>query len=410
MTTKKAKWTFMVYLAGDNNLSDFGVEDVNEMRQVGSSDDVNVLVELDRAGSVSTSRFHIRKLGEDETSVTLGETDSGDPNTLRNFVDWAAANYPAERYALILWNHGSGWEPSELDRMARDVGSPDFNPAELTDRAAESINRILFRTSIEEILGLDSPVDRAICFDDGSGHSLDTIELGKVIRDAATTLGQPLDLLGMDACLMSNFEVVYQLRGAVRYLVASEELEPADGWPYDRVLSALVANPDMLSGELASHIVEAYIQSYLDIGELRPVTQTAFDLSQVQRLAEPLNTLAELLADDMGRYINVIWQALRRTAAFHKETLVDVGQLCDEIEARTDDAELSRACQSLRAALAQGEGNPVLAERHNGKKVDGCYGVSLYWPPMREPSRYYSELAFAQDYAWPRMLAAYNAV
>ncbi len=55
----KAKWTFMVYLAGDNNLSTAGDNDLEEMRQVGSTNDVNIVVEFDNAGSLGTNRYRI---------------------------------------------------------------------------------------------------------------------------------------------------------------------------------------------------------------------------------------------------------------------------------------------------------------------------------------------------------------
>ncbi|MGB7452554.1 MAG: clostripain-related cysteine peptidase, partial [Lysobacterales bacterium] len=223
---KRADWTFMVYMAGDNNLSTAGDADLKEMRQVGSNDRVNVLVEFDNAGNHGTRRIHVTKDGIGEDVESLGETDSGSPEVLSGFISWAAENYPADRYALILWNHGGGWEPAEVDRIARSVASPGYNGREVAERASSPLGRVLFRSSWQKIFSLSSPTERAICSDDGSGHSLDTIELGKVIAAGAETIGQPFDLLGMDACLMSNLEVAYQLRDHVCYLVASEENEP----------------------------------------------------------------------------------------------------------------------------------------------------------------------------------------
>jgi len=43
-----AEWTVMVYLDADNNLESAGINDINEMEIVGSSDDVNVVVQVDR--------------------------------------------------------------------------------------------------------------------------------------------------------------------------------------------------------------------------------------------------------------------------------------------------------------------------------------------------------------------------
>ena len=130
--TYKAKWTFMAFLAGDNNLSGAGDKDLWEMRQVGSTADVNIIAEFDNAGERGTNRYHVQRDGKNEHVESLGETDSGSPATLIDFITWAADNYPAERYALILWNHGSGWEPTEVDRIARSVDAPDYNSREVS--------------------------------------------------------------------------------------------------------------------------------------------------------------------------------------------------------------------------------------------------------------------------------------
>jgi hypothetical protein len=46
--TVQAKWTFMVYMAGDNNLDGAALRDIAEMAQAGSTKEVNILVQLDR--------------------------------------------------------------------------------------------------------------------------------------------------------------------------------------------------------------------------------------------------------------------------------------------------------------------------------------------------------------------------
>ena len=44
----KKSWTFMVYMAGDNNLDPEGVQDLQEMKKVGSTAEVNVIAQFDR--------------------------------------------------------------------------------------------------------------------------------------------------------------------------------------------------------------------------------------------------------------------------------------------------------------------------------------------------------------------------
>jgi len=40
-----------------------------------------------------------------------GERNMGDPQTLIDFIQWSQANYPAEHYATVFWDHGWGWRP-----------------------------------------------------------------------------------------------------------------------------------------------------------------------------------------------------------------------------------------------------------------------------------------------------------
>jgi len=109
----------MVYLDADNNLEYAGTEDFLELASVGSDANTNILVQFDRRSGYDTShgdwttckRFYVTR-GMLPTPgfalEDLGEMNMGDPNTLSSFVNWATANYPADNYALVLWNHGSG--------------------------------------------------------------------------------------------------------------------------------------------------------------------------------------------------------------------------------------------------------------------------------------------------------------
>ena len=144
----QAKWTFMVYMAGDNNLDGAALRDIAEMARAGSTKDVNILVQLDRIEDNLTRRFRITRGGGFKTDCieSFGDTNTGDPQILYDFVKWAADNHPADRYALILWNHGSGWwEDAKAGRPVR--------------RKKLALN--LFNHAPQE--------HRSICYDDTSG-------------------------------------------------------------------------------------------------------------------------------------------------------------------------------------------------------------------------------------------------
>jgi beta-lactamase superfamily II metal-dependent hydrolase len=400
------KWTFMVYLAGDNNLSDAGETDLQEMAAVGSTAEVNIVAEFDRIGDDAHSKRYYVKKGELQELVDLGETDCGDPNVLLDYIAWTKENYPAERYALVLWNHGGGWDKSSIDTISQEVGTRNFGRAEGAERSSTSMGRAFFRTTLQTIMRLGTSDERAICSDDGSGHSLDTVELGKVLAEAKKLLGQKIDLMGMDACLMANLEVAYQAREYVNYIVASEENEPFDGWPYTKVLQKLVDEPDMATADFGAHIVDAYNQSYAHTNFT--VTQAAVDLAKAEELAGTLDELADALIAHMPTAQLEIWSATKKPAAkFWYNTLWDLTHFCERLEAGTADDDVKAAAKKVLKALEPG--NFVVAEAHRGEKVERCGGVTVYLKgPPSELSRYYGELDFAVNHRWHELLEAYH--
>jgi hypothetical protein len=348
-----------------------------------------------------------------ERVESLGETDSGDPKVLLEFLKWTADNFPADRYGLVLWNHGSGWAPEEMDKVARSVNAVDYNEREAGERSSSSLGRTLFRTTLEKIYNIPSVHQRAICSDDGSGHSLDTVELGNALAQATEMFGQPLDLLGMDACLMSNLEVAFQAQKYAKYMVASEESEPNDGWPYDAVLSYLVEHPEGQTAQFAAYIVDAYVKFYVERDHSGSVTQAALDLSQVSSLTQPIDALSDALLQHMAQVKYWLGEALFRTKArFRRNTLWDIAEVCQELAAEADDDGIRQAAEAVRAALQPQSHTFVTAEAHNGPKVDRCGGVTLYLPPrilVEQVSPYYKDVDYAKHHKWLAMLEAYHA-
>ena len=238
--SQQYQWVFAVYLDADNNLDSYGVSDLDEMKQVGSTNDVLIIALVDRAQS-GAAIYRV-----DSGALTLledlGEVNMGDPNTLKYFVDYMFNNYQAEHYALILWDHGGGW-----------VGA---------------------------------------CWDDSNNNDHLTLD---EIQQALS--GHHIDLIGFDACLMATIETAYELKDYADVLVASEETEPGDGWPYDTILSALTQTPTMTPQELGKTIVEKYIAYY---GTSGSQTMAAIDLTKITDVAQALDQLAKALADGLS--------------------------------------------------------------------------------------------------------------
>ena len=271
VATPRAEWTVMVFIDGDNNLEEDALIDFTEVAKVGSTREVNVVVQLDRIGKyvnrsntkypfwTQTLRFHVKEGMEPSPDSTpaaydIGEANMGDGKTLEDFVSWAKATFPAKRYALIISDHGQGWRgvlpPEEETRgpSADTASSPLSQP-----RRAGRIAAAPFRTPI------GSPL-RTISFDETSRDKLYNRELQGALTRALK--GEQLDLVGFDACLMAMVETGYAMRGVADTFVASEELEPGAGWQYDDWLRALTRNPTMNGRGLAKVLFDSYQNRY----------------------------------------------------------------------------------------------------------------------------------------------------
>jgi hypothetical protein len=437
MSRQKAQWTVLVYVAAHNNLEDLGLRSLKQILNVGSTSQLKLAVLYDSYDGAA--RYIAGEPGQAAVEEQLSEFDSGDPDALLETARWAFEQCPAERYALILWSHGTGWRPETEDRSVGRAGYYGWQPAEIAriarqargddevsesdaaDRSAAPGGRILFRSTLEQILQRD---DRAICFDDGTGRSLDTLELERVMHEIAAITGQPLDLLGMDACLMANLETAYQVREHVCYLVASEELVPGYSWPYDTILATLRGNDTMPAADLAQLIVSEYVAFYekhppmLNYGD---VTKVALDLSRIDDIAQAADELAGAVLANLSTQAPLLWEV--QNATKERETfqgkrkltctkfaihLWDLGAVAASLALRSSDAAVQAAARAVGEALR--ESGAVIKEDHRGEWFDGIGGLSIYaWMPgVERISPFYEDVAFAQDTRWSEMLHAYH--
>ncbi len=411
------KWTVMVYLAGDNDLDGAGVGDLKEMKKVGSKNGVNIVAQFDRAGKdKKTKRYFIRQGGALDADVveTLGETNTGDPKVLADFILWGAEMYPAEHYLVVVWNHGAGWDDENIYRVARgikadvrrrgrSISGTNFGGLSVPFTSMRTVStrrmrRAVFSTSIEKAL-----TTRAIAFDDDARDFLDNMELKKVFSTVTAKLNRKLDIIGMDACLMNMVEVHYQLKDTAFYCVGSEEVEPGDGWPYDTVLSALAAKPSMSPRDVSSQIVDKYIKSYKASDN---VTQSACDFSQAKKTADAVNGLAKALIKGLSTPTvkSALMQARNQVQSYDTADYVDLADLCALLGLNTTNREIKTACAIVIDSL-QNNGM-VVKSGYKGSAVNNSHGISIYFP-IKKISPLYAKLDFVKKTAWGSFLKGY---
>jgi hypothetical protein len=384
--SQAAQWTWLVYMAGDNNLEDAGREDLAEMKRVGSTAEVNILVQFDTEEN-ETTRYRIEK-NRAKVLQRLPGVDCGDPKVLTQFIQWGIKIYPAQHYLLDVWNHGGGWEnlPADFDYDTIRLAKP---------RRAAKLNRVkraLFRTTVKKI-DKRPWQERAIAIDCGSHDYLDNQELRNGVYKALPA-GRKLDILGCDACLMNMLEIAYEMKETAAFMVGSEETEPGAGWPYAAILKGLVAKPTMSPANLAKTIVTEYGKYYQKTRET--ATQSALDLAQIPSAAAAVNELVGvLLARDQAQ-------------KFEMPEYVDLADFAEQLAQRLPQyIRVAAAAKKLLTALSPTTGTGLVI--HNatcGPKVHRAHGVSIYFPHKEDYSPDYSDLAFSKDGKWQTFLKA----
>jgi len=398
------EWTFMVYLAGDNNLESYGRADLAEIKVAGSTPQVAIVAQFDRMSEHRARRYYLRQGGTletDEVPSNLGETNTGDPRELVRFIVWAIKAYPAKRYALVLWNHGTGWKEDDLYRLAKSSGV--YRP-DLERTLSPIIVRMIERTRRPPLFAptINAVLARGIGYDDTSCDFLDNAEMKRALSAALLFCDvDKLDLVGFDACLMNMIEVAYQLRGETRYVVGSQETEPAEGWPYDKILKELVARPQMDGGELASLIAAHYIESY---GTPENLTQSALDMGRIRDVVLALNEVCRHILDNQSACELAVGRASRHAQHYADPDYKDLHDLMRLLAERAGQRALRHRAQAVMELLAPaGQGGFVHAEAHRGADMVNSHGASIYFPGS-EISPFYGRLDFASESLWDDVL------
>jgi len=373
----RPEWTFMVYLDGDNDLEEDGIDDFQEMASVGSGENVNIVVQFDRVPRrdnsfgdwTTTHRFLITPgmTPTEENAISDWGDGSGgrevnmaDPQTLVDFVDWARDNYPAKHYALIIWNHGGGW---------RDVAP-------------------------------EKPMCREICWDETSDD--DTLFM-KELQTALNTIteGKPtIDLLGFDACLMGMAEVAYEIQDFAIVMVGAEQTEPPDGWPYDTILSDLIAVPTMTARDFGVVIVNRYGEAY---GSNENTTQAAVNLGMMDSLADSINNfVTAIISADKTE----IAKARSMSQQYYYWEHIDLYDFAELVSTETANSELHKAANAVLVEIE----DAVLAEYH-GAVLPDSHGLAIYFPEEES----YFDLDYLKEVidfpfatSWGRFLLSYH--
>lgn len=251
-------WTILVYMTA-SDLESFAFEDVNELEAAAQllPGNVNLAILWDQSAQRSKyasdhgsqpawgtiGRAFVQPDNNLQSVATrfeiLPEENTGSSQTLTDFVNWTFAAAPADNYALIAWDHGSG------------------------------------------IFGSN--------YDNADSASVDNLKISEFISALSAAEIPEFQILSFDACLMAMAEVAHAARNVGEILVTSQEVVGARGYDYTTLFSSLIRNPRASAIELAAGMVNSYQASYAsDTNGWN--TQSAISLSSMSQLANSIGS------------------------------------------------------------------------------------------------------------------------
>ena len=219
--SKKDTWALYWYLCGSDleTGSGFATDDLAEMLKVTLPDNVTVVIQTGGArrwqnNFVKADRLQrwlyqgdeLRQIDE-ERSASMGS-----PETLAQFLDFCNRNFPADKQAVLFWNHGGGSVTgAAFDELYRN----------------DALTLAEMKAAFSAVFDVDAN-------------------------------NPPLEMVGFDTCLMGTVDVAHTFSDVAHYLVGSEEMEPGTGWDYTALFSALAKNPGMNGAQLGREICVSY--------------------------------------------------------------------------------------------------------------------------------------------------------
>jgi hypothetical protein len=419
-TPRRRPWTLMVYMAGDNGkvfhtnsgslrlmaeMTSAGYKDIWKMGQVGTTDACAVTCLFDtQHGSYLVEVRKGNGMGNSFVR-SMAALNMGDPENLRAFIVRSIEEYPADHYALVLWNHGLGWLDVDIYSQVRSAGAGGIS------------RKPIFRSTPAKMAGGEKT--RPIAFDDSSKDFLDTIDLRWALEEASMATGVRLDVIGMDACLMAMIEGARELAPYADYFVASQEVEPMEGWPYQGILKALNKQPGMDPAAFARMVVDEYAASYggKSRGADDTVTQSAIVTARTEQSEALAKALVDaLMLDPAPALRSMAQKAADQSLVFQDRSYRDLGSFAQNLakEAELSPHRNARAVRSAAQALAEhltasGDDAPVLRVGFT-PAYERATGLSVYLPRMLSPMRReeamqaYRTLLFAERTGWDRFV------
>ena len=344
--------TMLVYMCGTDLETNYGMatSDLNEMLYATSSDKINIVVETGGTrrwknsviASTTNQRWIIKDRAISALDKNVGKKAMTDPATLSDFIKWGTSKYPADRYFLVLWDHGGG----SLAGYAHDEQYPN--------------------------------------------GTMTVDEISKALKDG----GVKFDWVGFDACLMANMETAIAVEPYADYLIASEETEPGTGWYYTNWLSTLANNTSTPTTSIGKAIIDDFIQASYQSSSRDKTTLSLIDLAEFSGTIPGIfsefskEITSKIKSDDFQQ----IADARSVTREFASSTYID-------------QIDLIHFCKNIGTASASALAEKIQScvKYNRCNNMTNAYGLSIYFPynnsrQVSSAVKVYENLGMDNDY------------
>ncbi len=398
-----AKWTVLIYGHADHSLTTAMRSDLLEMEQAGSNNDLNIVIQLDintkdRRTKLWKSKYNIDpKKYKGVQRLLIGEDTDGryarfnskileslpeennmdDPAVLQDFIEWGMAKYPAERYGLVLWNHGGQFVGYGGDTQEGT---------------------------------LDHPM------------GMTTGQLNTAISQALAKGGRDkMDFIGFDTCLMGGAEVLGDFNTICDVFLACPELDYGDGWDYAATLNFLRANPDVEGKAFALEEVGFWNAHHGDSMDQTHKVHAAYDMAKYDAFAQSFKSFSEqlkLYGEAGGEEVPKLraeathYSVSQPSQAKSRTHFIDLGDFAGKVANAPVNADLKKASLNLVQSI-----DDMVLAKATGSQRTHVSALSIAYPHNTENwvesyEKLYDAISFTKGIGadWRLFLGLYGAM
>ena len=354
MPREKVQTNFIIYMAADNNLERFALQNISDMKKIGSTDNCNIIVLLDRAFGYDKSEddwtdTRLFLLTKDNRSFnydlvySFNELDMTQSSTLEMFLLFCDNNFPSENTVLTIWSHGTGVFPDGMFENNINLG-----------------------------------VNKSVIHDYTAGYdkSMSIKDLSSVLTEFVNKRNKKIDILIFDSCLMQMVEICWELKDVSNIIIASQGDVPAGGFDYTSLVSLFTEKSLLDEITISSEIVDSFYAKYNM--SLINTSCSALNMNYFNQFSESFIKWSRILVESLSDYskIKEIRESLYSYSSIYKE-FIDLPSLLKLFyNSNFENKNLNKVSKNLELVLQ----NFVISNKVTNEYNSLLCGISINFP------------------------------